>query len=800
MGINFDGMNPEQKANLNRVLSDGKVTKSEFDGLSAAEQEALSTALGGKVPSENIELHVKITKKPVDAPKQEPQEEKAWYEKAWDTVKAPLAVVSGFAAAGAATGAGIGAAGGTVAFPGLGTAAGAGAGALAGAAWGVVAGLGSMFLASCSTDEPELIKTEQKEPPKVEINVNQTVNLKLDINVDRSDKENIAAILNFIQEFGSDIKNCFEEVLKKMEAIGMSIDQISNILTSMAGDNQELKALLNQVLNEVKEGNSIGENNNKVLNQILAKMGSIENSNADVKALLQTIIGKININNDLTAKQSQVLLAILDSINKLDSKVAQKLDVILDKLNNMGDMNIDILTKILNKVSETKDEKDYTAILDAILTEIQKNTQQNKDMDTKTHQLLTDILNSIGNFENSMKDAIAAVIAKIGDVSVMTNENKALLEAILAKMDKMDKANQNNFAAILKAIAEGNQINAEGVKVLTAILNKLDKMDASTQANFKSVIDMLTKGNNINTEILAKMNQVLAKMDKMDANQANFFTQILAKFDQLDPGYAEYFKQILDKLDTIGSTQIEFFNNLLAKLDKIGPDYSDYFKQILSKFDKLSAEQADFYNKILAKLDNVSGDQKEFFAQILAKFDGLEAGQQQSLDKILDAINDNTAAINKNTTVAKATYDLVAKLLDKIDELKNNSNVNVSAILDAIANISTGGGNVDLSTVEKLLADLLKSSDANNKVLTNIEAKLEAVSVTLGGIKVLIEKLGDGQEKSLDLLQKILDKIPNGCKCDITVIVGKLDEIIESLKKGDGKHEGILDDLDDYFN
>ncbi len=641
MGINFDGVNPEMKAKLEKIVEDGKVSQAEYNSLTAAEKEALETGLAGKIGDDTLD-RFKFSKGETKKPEAK-DDDSPWYKKAWEAAKAPLAGV----ALGASVGAGVGACVG-------------GIGAVPGAVIGGVAGLFMMGMTSCSGplgDEPDI---------KIEDNSNITVNVQLSVKIEDTMHD-------------SNVQN-----------------------------HQEIVALLNSILTAINNGNKVNQENQALLNKILTALTTANLNDEDIKALLQKVLDTMNQaiadGKEISNKQTKIMNAILDAITKLDSNLSAKLMAIIDKIDAMGDNNYNMLVDILNAIKTGNG--DNSKLLEAILNQVIEGNEQNKDMDAKTHQLLADILNSIGNFENSMKDALAAVIAKIGDVSVMTSENKALLEAILNKMGDMDAANQQNFAAILNAIAEGNKINAEGVKVLTAILNKLDKMDASTQGYFKTVIDMLVKGNDINAEILNKLTQVLAKLDKMDASQANFFTQILAKFDKLD------------------------------------------------------------------------------------------AGQQANLEKILDAINNNTAAINKNTVVAEATYELVAKLLDKVDGL----NVNVSEILDAIANISVGGGNVDLSTVEKLLADLLKSSEMNNKVLTNIEAKLDAVAVTIGGIKVA---LGEGHEKILAKLDEILKKIPNGCHCDIDAILVKLDILIESIQKNpndDNKHEGILDDLEDLFN
>lgn len=643
MGINFDGINPESKAKLEQIVSDGKVSQAEYNSLTPAEKEALEKGLAGQIGDDTLDRF----KFGSDAPEAKGKE-KDWKESlgvgalitgATTLIGGLIGGVAGFFA------------GGVGAVPG----------AIAGAKMGAIAGAvltGASVLTSCSEggpfDEPDITITDNS---KTEVNVQLTVKVE------------------------------------------QKITEIDN------GKNDEIIALLNSIVDLLKNGNEINQKNNEMLTNILAALTTQNLDNADIKALLQKVLETLYLaiaeNRELSEKQTEVMNAILAAINNLDSNISAKLLAIIDKIDSMGENNYNMLVEILNVIKTGNTENN--ALLEAILNKVIEGNDQNKDMDTKTHDLLIKILKSINSMHADMNAILSKLVIKIDTLSA---ENKALLEAILAKMDGMDENNQKNFAALLKAIEEGNQINAQGVKVLTAILNKLDKMDASTQANFKAVIDMLMKGNNINAEILAKLEQVLAKLDTIDANQANFFAQVLAKFDKLD------------------------------------------------------------------------------------------AAQQASLQAILDAIANNTAAINKNTEVAEATYELLTKLLDKVDGL----NVNVSEILDAIAKISVGGGNVDLSTIEKLLADLLKSSEMNNKVLTDIEAKLDAVAVTIGGIKVA---LGEGHEKILAKLDEILKKIPNGCHCDVTVIIQKLDELIESIKKNpddDNKHEGILDDLEDLFN
>lgn len=428
---------------------------------------------------------------------------------------------------------------------------------------------------------------------------------------------------------------------------------------------------------------------------------------------------------------------------------------------------------------------------------------------------------------------------KIEDNS-KTEVNVQLTVEVEQKIADIDNGKNDEIVALLRTIVEmldkGNNISQQNNVMLTKILNALTTQNldnADIKALLQRVLETLNNAIEENRELSQKqtevMNAILAAINNLDSGISE---KLLAIIDKIDSMGANNYQLLVDILNVIQEGNLENNRILEAILNKVieGNEQNKdmdtkthgLLTQILNKLDKMdastqanfeaivnlllegndfSAEILDKLTQILAQLDKMDANQANFFAQVLAKFDKLDAGQQANLDKILEAITNNTAAINQNTVVAEATYNLVASLLDKLDELKDNSNVNVSAILDAIANISVGGGgNVDLSTIEQLLKDLLKSSEMNNKVLTSIEAKLEAVSITLGGIKVA---LGEGHESIIKKLDEILAKIPNGCHCDIDAILVKLDILIEEIKKNpddDKKHEGILDDLEDLFN
>lgn len=416
-------------------------------------------------------------------------------------------------------------------------------------------------------------------------------------------------------------------------------------------------------------------------------------------------------------------------------------------VNNEVKPNIKITVTVEQKIQEIDNGKNDEIV--ALLKSIVSLLERGINISTENNKMLTKILNAL----------------------TTQNLNNEELKALLQKV--LDTLNQ--------AMSENRELSKEQTTVMNAILDAITKLDSDVSKNLLAIIDKIDNMGKNNYDLLVK---ILNEIKSGNTDNSEILNAILAQVTNHAKKDEEMDTKTHDLL-------VQILNNM----GKMHADMSAALSKLIAKVDTMSKENRALLQAILNKLGDMDANQEKFFTQILVKFDQLNAGQQQNLKKILDAIGNNTAAINKNTQVAEATYDLLTKLLAKIDQLGGKAD----EILDAIANISTGT-NVDLSTIEKLLADLLKSSEANNEVLTNIEDKLDAVSVTLGGIKVM---LGEGHEKLLAKLDEILKKIPHGCNCDITLIIQKLDELIESLKNNpddDGKHEGILDDLDKYFN
>ena len=137
-----------------------------------------------------------------------------------------------------------------------------------------------------------------------------------------------------------------------------------------------------------------------------------------------------------------------------------------------------------------------------------------------------------------------------------------------------------------------------------------------------------------------------------------------------------------------------------------------------------NGDKIDVTNQLLA---NMQKQDAEFQAAVLKAISELGVDIAGQLNNILKAINNISGGSGSNLEA------LLEKVLSKMDE-------NTKAIIDAIGNIKPGtGGTVDLSSLEKMLAELLELTGKNNNILTDINGKMDVLNLTTKSIEEKLE-------------------------------------------------------------
>ena len=420
-------------------------------------------------------------------------------------------------------------------------------------------------------------------------------------------------VLKALESMGKKLDAIYEAMLN----LGIQADVIINLLGEMGNkmdvliDNsvrnteqgEKLAEILNRIFDEVRNGNELTGKNNELLTQILGMLGTLQAGDQDKIEVLNAILAKLEVliqkgdQLDENDKKTQELLGkILNAINQLDGDLRVGVLAILKKMDKMDANNIEMLSKILEKIEQGGNDKDYTDILNAILAKLNESVDNGNKMGDELRALLNSILDNIQNFNADMKDGINALLAKIDQLS---EQQAKYVKAILDKMDSMDKTNQNAFKAILEAIGQlGSkadkylQILANGQKLTNAQLNEILKaiiesnnIAKNTQGMIADLGDLV---NRLGAELFARLEKGQLTLD-----------EIKDLIGQLKTEVTDGQKATDDKLKFIGA----ILNNLVLQVSNMNEETKSILLAILAKIPAgCNCEHVDL-TVILEKLD-----------------------------------------------------------------------------------------------------------------------------------------------------------------------------------------------------
>ena len=566
----------------------------------------------------------------------------------------------------------------------------------------------------------------------------------------------------------------------------------------------------------------------------------------DEPVLPENINNNNNVNISISLADQRELIAAFEK--GIDELLA-KMDELGYKVDEYGDKIIDLLVQ-------------NNTYLKGISDELENQGKQQEEI----IRILTNI--------NSTVDTISSLVEATNENIIINGESvKTQLEAILNaikngnvnSMDQVDKY-MEQLKAILQTIIEqqGNQIeiSTDSNMTLDEILEKINNMEGTTSEKLAAMLEILQSIESIGQDINNKLDAIIGKFDEVFNNNTeinaalekieqylkehndktdvtnNLLEQLLNQYQ--NGGISEEDLQKLldaiaangDKIDStnellskIQNQNAEFQKQVLELLANVGTDYTDVLNKILEAAQGNSSK-LDAIAQLLAKMQNQDA---EFQKNILNAIDQLGVDITSKLNVILNAINNVSGGDSSNLEA------LLNKVLEKMDS-------NTAAIIDAISNIKPGeGGNVDLSSLEKMLSELLDLTSKNNNLLESIDGKMDVINLTIerakeeiiahlgngGGnvdVSAILAKLDEFMELSnanseailtkMDTIINLINNIEDSTYDD-TALMAKLDDILAAIKDHNvtvditgkvtcdcncgGNHEGILGDLEDVL-
>ena len=532
-------------------------------------------------------------------------------------------------------------------------------------------------------------------------------------------------------------------------------------------------------------------------------------------ALLQKIIEREISNGmtlddikDLIGGNTKLLVAILDAMTENNQLLTEVRNSVNGGFENVLSQLVDIKQSIQTLTDLVAEFPQYKTELNEIINGIKTGNTTMTQMKALIEQLLkkavengdtqVNILNKLTEIQNSNKsdgEKLAEMLKLLGEIKTTLDgiagdlkehfKNDAVvngyLEKILAEAKKNNaKADETN-ALLQKLYTLVEKLGKQGDAMGKEILNYIAAVGFEMNRNFSTLIDAVDKGN--------------VKLDDIKALLAQLNTQV---------------KQNGEDGKKLG-------NEILNYLGAVGFEMNRNFTAVLEAINKGNVKLGDI-EKLVAQLNTQvkqnGEDGKKLGNEILNYLGAIGFEMNRNFTAVLEAINNGVAGTD-------SLRDLLAKVLEKQDK-------NTKAIINAIGNIKVGsGGTVDLSSLEAMVAELLKQSKANGNILSNIDAKTDVIATTTKSILAALEKEFGKNDTRYKNIMNILNVIANkaGSKGDDTKLLAKLDEILAKLDEiknaikdhkvtvnvtgqveckcncgNNNKHEGILGDLNDLMN
>jgi len=392
-----------------------------------------------------------------------------------------------------------------------------------------------------------------------------------------------------------------------------------------------------------------------------------------------------------------------------------------------------------------------------------------------------------------LKNDNANITALLKEYIEKQEESDRKLDAIIAALSYLNVSMDALVEAMLKSGKTQDEILAV-LKNIKADTDAMAKAMVTMNMSIEAIYTQLKDNGATQVQIYealknagANLSDVLIKLNNLE-NSDEGKTKLL----ELIAGNSTVIKNALEGLklsvDSLKGEYKAVLDDILAKIGEFSSDptklknLETLFEVLIAKVDQMMADNRqfnetdkEFYAAVLAKMDKMDADQQAFAESVLAQFTKLSDGQKANAMELIEAIKENT-------DVAKGTYIVATKIYEGMGSLgeKADNAINV------LKNLSFGGTDFDAedmkafitATVEGMMATFKLQHD---KAIKNGDANTKAI---------------------LDKLQEILDKMPEGCKCEPSEILAKLEVIIKNMEKStidDTTHEGIIGDLGDLF-
>lgn len=332
--------------------------------------------------------------------------------------------------------------------------------------------------------------------------------------------------------------------------------------------------------------------------------------------------------------------------------------------------------------------------------------------------------------------------------------------------------------------------------------------------NIQITADIQAIINAMHTELENVINQLQGSIEEQTQQLIQAFATILAdqiaslgsliteNNDKLIAFLKGSFRDLIRNLNLDFETVRQLLEEVIRQLQDVNINITNFedvmTALITTELEKLQSNlHIDLTELInLVKTSNASQEQQnEWLGMIYDAIKALGVQSQEDMNTIIQLLIEGN---EQNAAGIDDLKDLIQTLILAVRQNTAGDTQNTQLILDAISNLVIEGGEIDLSSIEGMLAQLIGLVTAGNNTLSDIDAKMNLLNMTVNAIRARLEELEVPNYESI--LNQILDALGNNTPYDDSQVLAMLQAILDAIMaccncdngNGSGSNEGVI--------
>ncbi len=581
-------------------------------------------------------------------------------------------------------------------------------------------------------------------------------------------EENTGAFADILEQIRNDMNTANKEQKEYLQKI---YDYLKTFGDNAPAYTEEIKGLLNKIIDSVNSGTTVNQNGFNAVMTILQGIKDDNKQNTDsLIAVIETMWGDLaggnqkiidalnNIVNQGLTNNNDLMQLIKDLYADSQINSDNRAQAITDAVNALkllaeqgitDNKEMIQLIKDLYADSQINADNRTQAITDAI-NALKDLTNQGLGNDKEIMQLIKDLY---ADSQMNANDRTQAITDAIANIKAAVDSLKATVENVGGALSSDIQGLYSKLDALLNAYQEGNKTSADVLNELKTIITNLktnNNLSSTTNELLQKLIDkadqIINSGGsdgNIN-DYSAVLQEILDAINKV----ASGVEDIKISMNEDNADITNLLQQIIDNQVIQSNALREFAKASTANQEKL----IEQGNTIISKLDDLGISMDRGIGDVINAI-------KESDAQLAAQLEALAEALGVRMDDNTQTIVDAIGGLESNLTTIQNSLDLLVELAE-----------------------AGGSGTVDLTTTNNLIQTVInllnRPSDEPTFDLSEVTTILNTTNAM---IKELLNKDNSDILNSLEEMKEIIANVNVGSGPSGTVDLTTTNNLIQTV-------------------